>query len=94
VVPRALAVPIPCRPDLLTNRNSLGRRARELVRSRPARQGEEAMSRQVGARGHNCDQHQLLECLRCNFIPHMLSEVHAEHDRQHRKPRRLKRQAN
>src|SRR5258707_8981422 len=48
---------------------------------------EETMSQQLGARGNDRDQHQLLECLRCNFIAHMLSDVHAEHDRQHRSRR-------
>src|SRR5712675_26594 len=48
---------------------------------------EETMSQQLGARGNDRDQHQLLECLRCNFITHMLSGVHAEHDRQHRSRR-------
>ena len=45
---------------------------------------EETMSQQVGARGNDCDQHQFLECLRCNLIAHMLSDVHAEHDWQRR----------
>jgi hypothetical protein len=45
---------------------------------------EETMSQQLGARRDDRDQHQLLECLRCNFIAHMLSDVHAQHDRQHR----------
>ncbi len=48
---------------------------------------EETMSQQIGARGNDRDQHQLLECLRCNFIAHMLSDVHAEHDWQHRSRR-------
>ena len=48
---------------------------------------EETTSQQVGARGNDRDQHQLLECLRCNFIAHMLSDVHAEHDWQHRSRR-------
>jgi len=48
---------------------------------------EETMSQQLGARGNDRDQHQLLECLRCNFIAHMLSDVHAEHDWQHRSRR-------
>src|SRR3984893_16350054 len=48
---------------------------------------EEPMSQQLGARGNDRDQHQLLECLRWNFIAHMLSDVHAEHDRQHRSRR-------
>jgi hypothetical protein len=33
------------------------------------------MSQQLGARGNDRDQHQLLECLRCNFIAHMLSDA-------------------
>jgi transposase len=48
---------------------------------------EETMSQQVRARGNDRDQHQLLECLRRNFIAHMLSDVHAEHD-WHRRSRR------
>jgi len=48
---------------------------------------EEAMSQQVRARGDDCDQHQLLECLRRNFIAHMLSDAHAERDWQHRNRR-------
>ena len=48
---------------------------------------EETMSQQVGAHGNDRDQHQLLECLRRNFIAHMLSYVHAEHDWQHRNRR-------
>src|SRR2546430_5334200 len=48
---------------------------------------EETMSQQLGARGNDRDQHQLLECLRCNFIAHMLSDVHAEHDWQRRSRR-------
>ena len=48
---------------------------------------EDTMSQQLGARGNDRDQHQLLECLRCNFIAHMLSDVHAEHDWQHRSRR-------
>src|SRR5262249_56548185 len=28
---------------------------------------EETMSQQLGARGNDRDQHQLLECLRCNY---------------------------
>ena len=48
---------------------------------------EEPMSQQPGARGNDRDQHQLLECLRRNSIAHMLSDVHAEHDWQHRSRR-------
>src|SRR5256884_3727436 len=48
---------------------------------------EETMSQQLGVRGNDRDQHQLLECLRSNFIAHMLSDVHAEHDWQHRSRR-------
>jgi hypothetical protein len=48
---------------------------------------EETTSQQLGPRGNDRDQHQLLECLRCNFIAHMLSDVHAEHDWQHRSRR-------
>src|SRR5262245_36039778 len=48
---------------------------------------EETVSQQLGARGNDCDQHQLLERLRCNFIAHMLSDVHAKHDWQHRSRR-------
>ena len=55
------------------------------VRASPST--EETMSHQLGARGNDRDQHQLLECLRCNFIAHMLSDVHAEHDWQHRSRR-------
>jgi hypothetical protein len=45
---------------------------------------EETMSQQIGACGNDREQHQLLECLSCNFIAHMLSDVHAEHDWQRR----------
>src|SRR5262245_24232527 len=48
---------------------------------------EETMSHQLGARGNDRDQHQLPEYLRCNFIAHMMSNVHAEHDWQHRRRR-------
>jgi hypothetical protein len=58
------------------------------ARMTPAsRSTEETMSQQIGARGNDRDQHQLLECLRCNFIAHMFSDVHAEHDWQHRSRR-------
>ena len=45
---------------------------------------KETMSQQLGASCNHRDQHQFLECLRCNFIAHMSSDVHAEHDWQHR----------
>src|SRR5262245_39539794 len=48
---------------------------------------EKTMSHQLGARGNDRDQHQLPECIRCNFIAHMLSDVHAEHDWQRRSRR-------
>src|SRR5258705_11481145 len=48
---------------------------------------EETMAHQLGARGNDRDQHQLLKCLRCNFVAHMLSDVHAERDWQHRSRR-------
>ena len=48
---------------------------------------EETMAQQLGARGNDRDQHQLLERLRRNFIAHMLSDVHAEHDWQQRSRR-------
>src|SRR5262245_66265714 len=48
---------------------------------------EDTMSKQLGAGGNDRDQHQLLEGLRCNFVAHMLSEMHAEHDWQHRRRR-------
>jgi hypothetical protein len=36
---------------------------------------EDTISQQLGARGNDRDQHQLFECLRCNFIAHMLSDL-------------------
>jgi len=36
---------------------------------------EETMSHQLGACDNDRDQHQFPECLRCNFIAHMLSDV-------------------
>ena len=44
---------------------------------------EDAMPQQVGARGNDRDQHQLPECLRRNLVAQMLTDAHAEHDRQH-----------
>src|SRR5438477_11928163 len=48
---------------------------------------EETTSQQIGARGNDRDQHQLLECLGSNLIAHLLSEVHAKHNWQHRSRR-------
>ncbi len=43
---------------------------------------EDAMPQQFSARGDDGDQHQLLECLRRDFVAHVLSGLHAERDRQ------------
>ena len=41
---------------------------------------EETMPHQLGTRGNDREQHQLPKRLRCNFIAHVSSDVHAEHD--------------
>src|SRR3982074_698974 len=48
---------------------------------------EETIVQQLGACDNARDQPQFPECLRCKFITHMLSDVHAEHDWQHRSRR-------
>src|SRR5262249_59271373 len=80
---RACSPPSPCY-CLRRNFATLRRHLTEPTAAAPASPStEETVSHQLGARGNDRDQHQLPECLRCNFIAHVLSDVHAEHDRQH-----------
>ena len=44
---------------------------------------EDSMSQQFGSRGNDREQHQRLECLRCDLVAQPLSHTHAERDRQH-----------
>ena len=55
-----------------------------MTRTRWKFSGKKAMSQQLGARGDDRDQHQGLERLRCNFVAHLLSDVHAELAEKHR----------
>src|SRR5260370_39188544 len=81
---RACSPPKPLLPPPTRLRDAAAARDEPTAAAPASPSTEEAMTQQLGARGNDRDQHQLLDCLRCNFIAHMLADSHAQHDEQHR----------
>src|SRR5437016_13468369 len=71
---RACSPPSPCLPPPTQHRDAATAPDEPTAAALARSSIEKPMPHQLGARGNDRDQHQLLECLRCNFIAHMLSD--------------------